>query len=478
MSNLWLTDRSRYEDGLIHCPRSRYLTYHAGPHGYGWETRARSLPTVTGTLVHLPIARILEALRTYAAAEQDPTRAGHPSHIPTDDWIYEFAITPAVEAYHQVVATRGLAAITDPEELALRTIEQTTLLEGLVWTFVDVFLPAFHRDYEILLVEVELPVVLGCTCGLGDRIGALEDHDARQCEGLGYMTKGDCVSRHRLTGQVRYDEFKTTADATLNWREAWQYRAQVLTGVLGAEAHLGVRVDEVRIQAWLKGSYRAAYNPETKSNTGPRYQQSPLVYGYRRAANLPLWDEDWAASLSLPPDPITGKGKRLGKEYQRAGVWELPADLWQARGALSPSHYWCRWLGAEKLAESYAEVGPLYREDWRLESQIRQIVAEERRVQVGVWAVYDALAEAGAYADDRVQAALDTHFPQAGGDACHSYFGSTCPKLGICKRADGWDDPARVGYLIRRPHHETELAAMTARGLAPAEWGAGDEGED
>lgn len=458
---LWLTDRSRFESGVIHCPRARYLSYHAGPHGYGWMTKAESMPTVTGTLVHDPITAIF---RQMMVTDQ----------IPDDRWVYDHAIAPAMASYQQIIDTRGLANILEPDQLALRAIEQTTLLEGLVWMWVWEVLPEYHAQYQVVLVEEELPVVLGCSCGLGDRIGTLEDHDHRDCTGIGYMTKADAIGRHRITGTHRYDEFKTTSDASMNWEAAWQYRAQVISGVLGAEQRLGATIDEVWIHGLIKGSHRASWDPELKKAAGEKYQQSVLCYGWRRPANPPLYDEAWAHSQKLPPDPITGKGKRLTKDYVRTGIWELPSTLWSSQGALSPSHYWCGWIRGEGLlAQQYKAVGPIYREAWRLESFIDQLLGEEQRTQVGVWAIYDAIAAAGGdYAHPDVQRVLDRHFPQAGGDACHSFFGAQCPNLRICKRQDGWDDPGRVGYLPRRPHHAPELDQAIARGLLLPEVGA------
>jgi hypothetical protein len=349
----------------------------------------------------------------------------------------------------------------------------------LVWAWAWTALPAYHEQYQVVLVEQELPVVLGCSCGLGDQIGSLADHDGRGCAGIGWQTRGDAVGKHRITGTHRYDEIKTTSNANPNWQAAWQYRAQMLAGVLGAEQQLGVTIDEVWIGGLVKGSLKASWDPEEQRAVGAKFQQSVLCYGWRRPANLPLYDEAWAPKNKLPPDPVTGKGKKLTKDYQRTGIWELPASWWADQGALSPSHYWCKWIGADLLAEAYLAVGTIYREPWRLQSVLTQIVGEEQRVQAGVWAVYDAIVAAGGeWTAPSVQAVLDHHFPQAGGDACHSFFGSTCPNLPICKRLEGWQDPATMGYIPRRPHHTDELQQAISRGCLLPEVGADDEGEE
>lgn len=467
--NLWLTDRSRYEAGITHCQRARLYRYHHGNHGYGWDVRARSQPTITGTLIHAPITTVLSACQGLA-----------PEVLPDETFVYEQAILPAITLYAQIVEHRGLANVVDPQELGLRVVEQTTLLEGLVWAWYYMALPEYHRQFEVVLVEAELPVVLGCTCGLGDRTGSLTDHDGRECRGIGYMTRGDVVARSRETGTYRYDDFKSTSQVNANWEAAWQYRTQVLTGVLGAEQYLGVTIDEVWIHGLIKGSYRSEWNPETQSATGPKYQQSPLVYGWRQPANPPLTSEQWACRYNLPPDPHTGKGRRLPKSYQRTGIWELPESLWAQPGVLSAAHYWAQYLRNDGLlGEQYRVVGPLLREQWKLDTVITQIVGEENRAQLGTWAIYQALTLCeGDWTHPSVIAAMDTHFPQAGGDACHSFFGSECSYLTLCKRAPGWEDPGAIGYVLRRPHHAPELQQALDRGCVPAAMGEAEEWEE
>lgn len=469
--NLWLTDRSRYEAGIIHCPRARLYRYHHGDHGYGWDVQASSMPTLTGGLVHEPITAIWSECQRLEAA-------GIPPAPPTAEWVYVNAILPACAKFASIVETRGLGVITDPQELGLRVIEQQTLLEGLVWTYYYTVLPRFLEEYRVVLVEQELPVVLGCTCGLNNT-GTLHDHDARECRGIGYMTRADLVAQHRLLGHYRYDEVKTTSDASTNWEAAWQYRAQVLTGVLGAEQQLGVTIDEVWIHGLIKGSFKAAWDPDTKRANGPKYQNSVLCYGWCQPANPPLSEEVWEHSYDLPPDVITGKGKKLPKTFKRTGIWEMASATWEAKACLSVSHYWCLLLlNAGLLEPQYRAVGPLRREAWRLLSVTTQIVGEEQRRQVGMWALYDALTAVDYdWAHASVIAVMDQYFPQAGGDACHSYFGSTCAYLRLCQHAPGWERPGDIGYIMRRPHHEPELDQMKARGLAPMAWGLAEEGE-
>src|SRR5690242_19823706 len=116
---VWLTDRSRYDNGTDHCSRARYVAEHADPHRYGRASMAQSIPTVTGTLIHQPLADILGILQ-------------REDRLPTDREVHE-AIEAACADYAALVETRGLTAVMEPEGLALRVAEQLTLLAGLVW---------------------------------------------------------------------------------------------------------------------------------------------------------------------------------------------------------------------------------------------------------------------------------------------------------------------------------------------------------
>lgn len=448
---LWLTDRSRYETGVGHCPRARYLGYHAGPHGYGWARKAQSVPTVTGTLIHQPLADILGILQ-------------REDRLPTDRDVHE-AIEAACADYRALVEKRGLTAVLEPEGLALRVNEQLTLLAGLVWTWVRVVLPQFHEDWRVVEVEREDVTVLGCTCGLGDQMGTAEEHDARGCGGLGWMTRGDCLAKRRTLPSYAYHDFKSTSQASGNWEAGFLHRVQLIAGVLGAERRLGVTIDQVYLHALIKGKYESSWDPEQRKAVGPKYQNTPLVYGWKREANPPLMEEDWAVSYQYVD--TAGKHRRRSG-YERAGVWTLPESVWG--GCLSPTDYWTRALAAEgKLSESYRLIGPIAREDWKLDGFLRQLQGEEGRWQNALWALH-VLRERGVdWGHPEFMAKLDEVVPQNRGDACHSYFGETCPNLPLCDRLSGWEAPETCGFVARRPHHIPEYNQAVSRGLLPPE---------
>lgn len=462
--NLWLADRSRFECSVEHCRRARYLSYHAGPHGYGWQRRAQSIPTLTGTLMHDPLAELLKWTAAHDA-------------LPPDDITYS-AIRVAQQQYQKIVEARGLRLTVDAEHLAWKTAEQTTLLESLIWAWVRVILPAHLEQWKILLVESEELNVVGCTCGLGSLVGTAWEHDDRGCAGIGWMTRGDFISVSRdLPLRYRYDDFKGTGLATKDWEAAWQYRVQFMAGVLGAEQRLGVTIDEAYVHALIKGRNTGEWNPEEGAATGPKYQSSRLIYAGHRAAQPPVlaeaWSPYWKGQYYVADD---GKRRKQTGDFPRTGIWTMAPEQYQ--GCYSPSDFWTRWIGVDALKEHVRVIGPIYRRDWKLEGFLTQLEHEERRVQDGVQAVYEAMDKLGDIAHPVVQAALDQHFPQAAGSHCHQYFGDQCQHLGICNREPGWQTPELLGMIPRRPHHDAELHQAVSRGLLAPDVGLVDGAED
>jgi len=463
--NLWLTSRTVYEAGVEHCPRERYLSFHAGDHGYGWQRKAASIPMVTGILIHAPLATILSYLQAH-------------DQIPPDDWIHREAIQPAIAAYHKVVERRGLRLVVDAEELTLRVREQTFLLEGLVWTWVRVALPAFHVEHRVLFVEQEEVSVLGCTCGLGDNVGEPHDHDGRGCLGIGWQTRGDCVVMRRdYPNTKRYLDFKTTGVINKNWEEQWGKRVQLVAGVLGLERKLGVTIDEVFLGVLLKGRNDREWDPEQGAAVGPKYQNSPLVYGRRQPGNPPLTQEEWVASRYYF-DEATQKRKQYPRSFIRTGLWELPEEYWYG-ACLSISDYWTRWIEPSGvLAEQYRLLGPYYRKDWALRSFTAQLVGEERRWQQILWALYELTSAGITWGHPEFMTKLDELVPMSRGSACINFYGDECPHVRMCDREPGWEDPSLMGMIMRRPHHTPELEQAIQRGLLPPEMGEAEYAEE
>jgi hypothetical protein len=466
--NLWLIDRTGSDLGLNHCRRDRYLTRHAGGHGYGWVLRAQSVPTVTGTLVHNPIAAINKWVQEH-------------DQLPPAE-VVRAAIAEALKSYDDIVTTRGLRAVQDEGDLDLRTSEQKLLMEGLVWVWVRVGLPGLLADWKIAHVEEETIALIGCTCELGDDVGTPEDHDQRGCKGIGWMTRGDVILQSRqVESRYAYGEFKTTGDAAMNWEAQWYHRNQLVAGVLGTERKYHIRVDEVYIIALIKGRNQREWNPEEGKASGPKFQASSLVYAGCRPANPPLLPEDWLQKWSGQYywNEAEGKRRKVSKDYPRTLISKMSPTFW-AEHAGSPSEYWTGWLDLGTLSESYKLIGPIYRQSGegvdRVGQFTRQLLAEEQRWMSALWELYEFQERTGkGWGTAEFDQLLDQLIPMSRGDSCQSFFGNTCDKLALCDKHPGWENPEMLGFIPRRPHHTPELEQAIDRGLLPPEVGADAE---
>src|SRR5258708_32878206 len=97
-TTLWLTDRSRYETGVDHCRRDRFLSYHFGSYGYGIAKRAQSIPLSPGSSYHDGPAHVLDYVKAH-------------DQLPPDTVVREARAT-AVGAYRAPIQARR------PQQLA------------------------------------------------------------------------------------------------------------------------------------------------------------------------------------------------------------------------------------------------------------------------------------------------------------------------------------------------------------------------
>ena len=454
MSTLWLTDRSRYEAGLGYCPRARYLEYHAGESGYGWRLTPVSMPQARGIYIHEGVAILLAHLQ---ATEELP-----------EEGTIRTAVKVTVDRYVSVVEARGLQNLDAGQTVETIIKEQTALLTGCLWVFALEVLPWFHAEYRVVSVEQEEIAVLGCTCGLGDRVGTADLHDARGCQGIGWMSRADCIAEHRLSGRLAYFEIKVAGYPQK--AEDWETKIQFSAAVLGVEARLERPIDESWVLNLLTGKREHSYNYETKQKDGELRQQSVLCYGYRKAAPAPGMTEEWAAEYDYIDD--AGRNRRLGKDYKRAGVWEMDPRL---TGGVDPAEYWVRWIGAELRQKQLAILGPLNRQQVLLAGFGETLAAEEQRWQATLWHLYDLQTQGHGWASAEFQSALNQLVPQSW--QCNKYgqrYGCQFKKL--CFRHEGWEEPEANGYQVRRPHHTPEVEQAEARGIQlPAEEGEANE---
>jgi hypothetical protein len=464
-----LTDRSRYETGLDRCERARMLNYHWGPSSYGITRKAQSIPLATGTLYHAGLAHVLQWVKSY---EDFPD---HDTREPLPDTVVRDACRIACEGYDRVVALRGL--VDEGHRLEEVASEQKALIEGFIWAFCLSLLPWLREQYRVISVEHDDAKVLACTCGLGDLIGTLADHEARDCEGVGFQFRLDLVTEYRSRpGVLAYWEFKGTGQTGEMFESKWETAPQFALGAVMEQERLGHPIAEAWVIALIKGRREGdTYNPETKRREGDQRQQSPLCYGYYKPANPPMEQEDWQAEYETKDE--WGKGHRLPKAYQKRGVWELGTSVELGEG-VTASEAWCKSMPPELLAKQIMLIGPLQVNPVLVQGVVEELVAEEARWKQTLYELYDALEASGFdWTAEGYQAALRRLVPRSW--SCRRYGKRhQCQFVPICFEHEGWGDPLANGFIVRRPHHAAELQQMEARGLTPPEGWAEDEEVD
>lgn len=465
--SLWLTDRSRYAIGTGRCARERYLKNHAGPTGYGWTHKSESLPLMTGRYVHEAIETLYTHLKE---TDTFPTVA-----------IIRSAIATAIGAYERKVEQRGFRGLLQSESTDLVVKEQTYLLIGLVWTFCHTVLPWIHRTYRITENETESIYVLDCTCGLGSAVLDAEAHDAKQCLGIGQMLRQDCIAEHRESGNLAYFEAKTTGWGGDNWAPQWETKPQLGIGSFGVVERYGKEITENFIVGLYKGSRKTVKAKDPFESDQVR-QESPFCYGFLKAGNPPLATDDWKPSYEWMDE--SGATRRVGRDYQKTGVWTIEEGDWpvwvaskHADPTLTPAECWVNFLPPSVLEKQVFLVGPLNRQDSQIASLKRQIVGEERRWQEILWKLYEKQSEGHGWASDAFQALLD-HLVPASFECRRFGLRHECEFKKLCFKESGWEDPSLAGYIPRRPHHTPELLAAIERGLLPEHSEEDEDDED
>jgi hypothetical protein len=443
----WFTDRSRFKTGTSRCPRQRYLSYHAGPTGYGFTAKRESLPLATGISVHHGLEAFAKILQQHdRLPDLDETRG---------------SILAVVVEYLARVDARGFRGILDNEATRETVKEQATLIEGLLWTLRLKFLPWLHAQYRVVRVEEE-------------RLHQLGDEQA-------LMLRTDLLAERRGGGgSLAYFECKTTGWESDAWAEQWETDAQLALGTVDAYELWGAEVTEIYIVGLNKGR-RQRDRYASDSGDERKKQLSPLCYGYCRPANPPLQNEDWLPSYEWVTND--GETKRASRAHKRTGVWQLETSDWPTWRAyqtqdpqLTAPEFWTRML-PESLRDKICFIlGPMNRQDQQLRSLLRSMAGEELRWQRHLWDLYELQQAGHGWASETFQALLDTLIPCSW--ACRP-FGREhqCEFVAICHRHVGWDDPLANGYQPRLPHHTPELQQAIARGLLPEQAEAVEEEE-
>lgn len=459
--NLWLTDRSRYSTGTGRCGRERYLTYHAGPTGYGLVRKGESLPLATGSYAHQAMEQLFAYMQRADA-------------LPPDAEV-RVAIAVACAAYEKKIEAKGYRGLLQSERGDYVIAEQKSLITGLIWAVSRLVLPWIHEHYRIIEVETESIYVLDCSCGLGSGVLDGAAHAARHCRGIGLQLKQDCLAQRRLGGGLAYIESKTTGWAGDNWASQWETKPQLALGALGIKERYQKEITETFILGLYKGSRKLRGAGEDAI----KQQDSPFCYGYLKPGNPPMATDDWKPAYEWVDEwGVTNYARR---PFSKSPIWsglantDWPEYATRAPGQ-DPAEWWARWLPKSVIEKQVFLLGPMNVQTAQQASLRGQIVGEEQRWQGILWSLYEHEQQTGeGWGTESYMALLDRLVP-ASWDCRRFGAGSECQHTGICFRREGWQAPLERGWIPRRPHHDPELQGAIARGLLPEQ--SEEEGEE
>jgi hypothetical protein len=368
---------------------------------------AQSLPLATGIHVHDALAQLMRVVQEQGQVERVFVRG---------------VVQAVTSTYRAECAARGFQEVEHSEQVAQVIQEQACLIEGLVWGFYRTLLPWVLAEFTVEAVEREIELPVGCTCGLGDKVGSFADHDGRQCGGVGVMIRPDLVLRRKSDGVLGIADFKTSAYPS-EIKEEDHLMQLVLNGV-GVEKEFGEPCTHHYLIGLHKGKREADRGDTLKR------QRSPLCYLYYRPQDPPF-----------QPTPTYQAKYTRERGFGRVPVWEC-----QFEGEGSAVEKWVMdRMSAEEVGEVVSVVGPQQRPDFLIDEVLREVVAEELDVQQKL----GLLARGEGELPELFRRSWD----------CWE-FGKPCEFLPICKKEPGWEAPLAGRYERRKPHHLAEEDAQ------------------
>ena len=417
---MWYTSRTPIVEGQTHCAFSRWLGYHAGPHGTGWHRQENYIPLATGSGVH----RGLELLGGWLKDANNES--------PTPE-VIAWAATEAAATYEQQARAKGLVLNLGEASSGLDSLilEQRTLIEGLVWVWAIERLPGLLRDYRVLDVEKEELLILDCTGGLGKVVCNDTLHELRGCQGIVQMGRADWLLESRTSRDVIYVEFKTKATPNMGWERAWEHSGQLLVNMEAASHRLGKPVSAAMIDVLYKGR-------RWGKDEAPKQQQSSVCYGIYEPGGLGAGSSSWSSWR-----------QRKEREYWSSTVpiWDESYPMAACRIGASRVESWISprsWPGVVQV------LGPFPRPAALVEAALNSIMASERQ-----WRTNVATIRRSVEPDYQATQCIDRSWQ------CTSFDGSPCQFVPIC-----FDQPEAMRlYQPRVPHHAPEKAAFERAGM-------------
>jgi len=381
-----VTSRSAYVTGMS-CRRKRYLMYEA-PNSTpvrGWQRRKLDLPPTVGIYTHLGVSALFNG-----------------STI-------EEAVAHACSKFLDEAKSRGIEEANVADDLMFLLHEQQAMIEGLLRAWNRVRLPRLLEEYEVLAVEREEFTWL-----------------SEEAPRVGLQSRCDAILRRKSDSRIFIYNPKTVANADGRWSRQWEVDTQLMTETLAVTKRMGERVAGVLIEGFLKGA-----RLEDKNLPITRRQNSLLIYGFRLPGSPPI------------RTTLYDHAYHRGGGWQRFPVWEETFAQQLETERSSPLAYWVNWLPQEFVEEQFQPIPPIMCNDEAIESAIRQMVAEERRVR------FTRDTTDNANDPTMLRDLLDGTAPQN----THSCtYPSTCSMYAICH--DNIGDIGDSGLFTPRvPHH-------------------------
>lgn len=388
----------------LECEMFRFLQFHAGPGGHGLRLVGKSMPLVTGTVVHEALAKIVT------------------QQILTPSEALDTVVTEAKLGYLKEVGAAGFAEV---EGESMRLVEeQQALVEGLIRGWIRTAAPAFFQRFEILAVEQEMPIEVPWKHG-GARL-------IRGC-------KPDLVVRDKQTKNVLVINWKTTSQE--RYLDGLANSPQIPLECVGAEQHLGVKVHGYIVYGLLKGSHKNSKLPTDKAReyTGPKQQQSDLCYAWVRQ-EIPGFQQ-FAIETGYYTVGKDGKNHKRGAEWKWAETWKHTS-----------MREWVDYLPQAELNNIFVERGPYWLETYKVEQALRGVAGSELRWVERLNQAYEAEREL-RWDNPAFQAVLDGLFKR-NYSLCRDMYYHDCPMLALCEKRLGWQQ--LVGYQSREAHYDYE----------------------
>lgn len=346
---------------------ARYFEYHYKDRGI--RGMAPSIPLASGIAMHDGLATLVQSGSLNAAVGKVASNYG-------DDW-----------------------------ESNLRS-EQVRLAEGLVRIWHDLVWPQVQEGYVVESSEHFFESTLG-------------QHNL--------IVKPDLVLRDKRSGAVTVVDFKSVSNPSPDWaiRTANSLQFMLMQWVLSKS--FGDQLNFV-LHGLVKGSHKGKWNPKTRKEEGPKFQQSPICYGFCQAGNPPLSEDQWEAEEWYTTR--NGFQRKLDSSYERRSTGEYPGGV----------EAWIQKLKEDGLLGKFLVITePFSFSQEQVEQALRSVEGHEDEWQRRL----DLLALDFSWEQ------VDKLVPRS--YACHNFDGSTCQYKPICfHESDHWMDPLASGrYQLR-----------------------------